>query len=164
MSRENVEVVAANLREFKATQRPAMRFLAPDFVWDLRTFRGWPDDEEYRGPDGFMEFFAKWTEPYDEWDTDVEDLVDASDECVVAVMRQRGRLRSADSWVELRYGLVCTLAEGLIQRMQVFMTPDEALEAVGAAGVGDVAGERRRTCGARPWWAYPPARGDGNRR
>jgi ketosteroid isomerase-like protein len=133
MSRENVEVVAAQLREFKTTHRPAPvgRFTAPNFVWDMRTFEGWPDEDEYRGGNGYMTFFARWTEPYDEWDFDVEDLVDASDDRVVAIVRQRGRLRGADSWVELRFGTVCTLAEGLIQRMQVFTTPEEAFEAVG---------------------------------
>jgi len=62
---------------------------------------------------------------------DAAELVDADDDRVVAVVRQRGRLRGAGSWVELRLGIVCTLAEGLIQRMEVFATPDEALEAAG---------------------------------
>jgi ketosteroid isomerase-like protein len=130
MSRENVNVVAAGYREFKATQRP-MDVLAPDCVWDMRALREWPEEEEYRGPDGFMEFFAKWTEPYDEWDFEVEELADADDDRVVAVMRQRGRLRGADSWVELRLGVVNTVTAGLIRRMQVFATRAEALEAVG---------------------------------
>jgi hypothetical protein len=100
MSRENVEVVAASLQEFKITRRPT-GFQAPDWVWDMRTFRGWPDEPEYRGPEGYMEFLARWTEPYDEWDFDVEDLVDAGDDRVVAVIHQRGRLRGADSWVRV---------------------------------------------------------------
>jgi ketosteroid isomerase-like protein len=130
MSREHVEVVAAGYREFKATHRP-MDVLAPDVVWDMRALPQWLEEEEYRGPDGFMDFFAKWTEPYDEWDFEVEELVDADDDRVVAVMRQRGRLRGADSWVELRLGVVNTVSTGLIRRMQVFATPAEALEAVG---------------------------------
>jgi ketosteroid isomerase-like protein len=129
MSRESVDAVATSFREFKATRRPTN--FAPDVVWDMRTFRGWPDEAEYRGADGFMEFFAKWIEPYDEWDVELEDLVDAEDDRVVAVIHQRGRLRGADSWVELRFGIVNTVAGGLIRRMQVFMTPAEALEAAG---------------------------------
>jgi ketosteroid isomerase-like protein len=62
---------------------------------------------------------------------DAAELVDADDDRVVAVIRQRGRLRGTGSWVELRFGIVCTLAEGMIQRMEAFTTPDEALEAVG---------------------------------
>jgi ketosteroid isomerase-like protein len=97
----------------------------------MTAFHGWPDDTEYRGNDGFMEFFAKWTAPYDEWDIEVEDLLDPGDDRVVAVLRQRGRLRGADSWLELRFGIVYTLAEGRIRRSQVFTTAAEALEAVG---------------------------------
>jgi ketosteroid isomerase-like protein len=130
MSRENVEVVAAGYREFQATQRPT-GFLAPDLVWDMGTFLGWPDEEEYLGPDGFMEFMAKWRDPYDEWDFELEDVVDADDDRVVAIVRQRGRLKGAGSWVELRFGIVNTVAGGLIRRMEAFATPAEALEAVG---------------------------------
>jgi ketosteroid isomerase-like protein len=130
VSRENIEIVEAFYREFRATRRPT-GLLAPDLVLEMRTFRGWPDEPEYRGPDEFMEFMAKWIEPYDEWDYEVEDLVDVDDDHVVAVVRQRGRLRGAGSWVELRFGIVNTVAGGLIRRMQVFMTPAEALEAVG---------------------------------
>jgi hypothetical protein len=86
MSRENVDVVAAGYREFKATQRPT-GFLAPDLVWDMGTFLGWPDEEEYLGPDGFMEFMTKWREPYEEWDYEVEELVDVDDDRVVAIVR-----------------------------------------------------------------------------
>jgi ketosteroid isomerase-like protein len=127
MSHENIDVVAATFRKFKATQRPT-GFTTPDWVWDMSAFRGWPENEQYQGDDAFMEFFAKWTEPYDQWDLEIEELVDADDDRVVIIIRQRGRLRGADSWVELRYGTVCTLADGLIERMQVFMTPKEALE------------------------------------
>jgi ketosteroid isomerase-like protein len=57
--------------------------------------------------------------------------VDADDDRVVAVFRQRGRIKGADSWVDLRFGIVNTVAGGLIRRMQLFATPAEALEAVG---------------------------------
>jgi ketosteroid isomerase-like protein len=129
MSPENVKVAATTYRQFAATKRPTG--LAPDLVWVLRTFRGWPDEEEYLGPDGFMEFLAKWREPYDEWDFELEDVVDTADDRVLAVGRQRGRLKGAGSWVELRFGIVNTVAGGLIRRMEVFATPAEALEAVG---------------------------------
>jgi hypothetical protein len=61
----------------------------------------------------------------------VEDLVDAGEDRVLAVLRQRGRPKGGESWVDLRYGIVYTLAHGLIQRMQVFAEPEEALEAAG---------------------------------
>jgi ketosteroid isomerase-like protein len=128
MSSQNVELVDRALREFITSRRPS-DLIAPDSVWDMSGFRGWPDLAEYRGNDGFLEFFAKWTEPYDAWDMDVEQLVDAGGNRVVAVQHQRGRLKGAESWVDLRFAVVYTLADGLVRRMQVFATPEEAFEA-----------------------------------
>jgi ketosteroid isomerase-like protein len=131
ISRENVEVVAEILAEFATTHKAVGRLLAPDFVWDMGTFRGWPDASEYAGPDGLDDFFAKWTEPYEDWDMDVRKILDAGGDRVVALVTQRGRLRGADSWVELRFGLVYTLRTGLVSRVQNFASDAEALEAVG---------------------------------
>ncbi len=130
MSRENVEVVVEALRAFKATQRPT-GLTTPDYVWDMSAFSGWPGRAQYHGPDEFMEFFAEWTEAYDGWDLDLEDARDAGGDRVVCAVRQRGRLRGADSWVELRFGVVYTVREGRLARTQVFDTPEEALQAVG---------------------------------
>ena len=49
----------------------------------------------------------------------------------VAVAHQRGRLRDTHEWVDARYGLVYTLDGGLIRRVQMYRTPEEALEAAG---------------------------------
>ena len=130
MSQEDVELVARSLREFSATHRPS-GLVAPDAVWDVSAFSGWPDVKEYRGDDGFMEFFAKWTEAYDAWDMAVEDLVDAGDDRVVAVIEQRGRLKDSDSWLELRFAVVYTIRDGQIQRRQLFVPPEEAFKAAG---------------------------------
>jgi ketosteroid isomerase-like protein len=130
MSRKNAEIVASSLREFGATERPPSA-IAADFVWDMSAFQGWPEEAQYHGPDGFMGFFTRWTEPYEEWHHVVEDVVAAGDDRVVAVVRQRGRLRGADSWVELRFGTVYTVESGRIRRAQVFTTPMQAFQAVG---------------------------------
>jgi ketosteroid isomerase-like protein len=131
MAQENAKVVREILAEFAETHKAVGRLMTPDFVWDMGTFRGWLDVPEYPGPDGFDEFFAKWTDPYEDWDMDVHELLDGGDGRVVAIVTQRGRLRGADSWVELRYGMVCSFAGGLVSRIEVFATPAEAVEAVG---------------------------------
>ena len=130
MSQENVELVTAAFREFQATFR-AVASTAPDFVWDLSTLEGWPDATEYFGPDGFDEFIAKWTEAYDEFEQRFEDLIDAGDEDVVAIIRQRGRPRGSRSWVDLRFGVIWTVVGGELKRGRVFRTAEEALAAVG---------------------------------
>lgn len=132
MSRENVELAIRSLEAFQATRRPS-KFTAPDYVWDMSGFPGWLDQAEYHGAQEFMEFFTKWTEPYEEWDMEIEDFLDAGDARVVGILRQRGRPPGSKAWVELRFGLVYTIADGLIQRAQVFAPPEDALRAVGLA-------------------------------
>ena len=130
MSRENVELVAARLRAFDERLR-ATDVTVPDFVWDLTMFDGWPDTRLYTGPDGFNEFFAKWTEPYDEFEQRTGDVIDAGGDNVVAAIYQRGRLRGSDSWVENRFGIVFTITDRAIRRALVFRTAEEALQHVG---------------------------------
>ena len=131
MSQENVEVVREIVAEFAVTHTAVARLTTPDSVWDMGTFRGWPDVPEYTGPDGFNEFFAKWTGPYDDWDMNVEDILDVGDDRVVVLLTQRGRLRGTGSWVDLHYGMVFTLTGGLVSRTEAYASCDEALEAAG---------------------------------
>jgi ketosteroid isomerase-like protein len=133
MSQQDMELVARALREFGATHRPS-QFAAPDVVWDMSGLDKWPDATEYRGPAGFEQFFAKWTEAYDEWDMTLDDLVDAGDHRVMAMVTQHARLRGSESWVDLNMAVLYTVGDGLIRRMQVFSSREAALEAAGVAG------------------------------
>jgi ketosteroid isomerase-like protein len=130
MSAENVELVTAGLREFQTTLR-ATAAVTEDFVWDVSTLEVWPDAQQYVGPEGFNEFIAKWTEAYDEFEQHVEEVIDAGDHDVVAILHQRARPKGSQSWVELRFGVVWTVAGGKLTRGRVFRTPEEALAAVG---------------------------------
>jgi hypothetical protein len=68
----------------------------------------------------------------DEWEQEIDDVLDAAGSRVVVVLHQRGRLRGTQDWVELlHYGQVHTVEEGLIRRVQLYATPEEALEAAG---------------------------------
>jgi hypothetical protein len=49
----------------------------------------------------------------------------------VALVHQRGRLHGTEDWLEWHYGLVYTVAEGRIRRIQLYDTPEQALEAAG---------------------------------
>ena len=139
MSQENVEIVRGIVQGFidldlplveKAQWLPEELF-APDYVWDMSNFEGWPGQRKFTGLDGFYEFFAQWTEPYSEYDQEIQRLEDAGGDRVVAIIRQRARLRESDSWVDLHFALLYTFSEGLIQRTQVYAPPEEALEAAG---------------------------------
>ena len=126
MSEQNVEIVQRALAEL------GRETFARDFVWDVRTFRDYPwSVREYQGWSGFVEFCEEWVSPYDEWDQSIEGVRAAPDGRIVVMSRQQGRLRDTHAWVDERYGFVYTLEGGLIRRVQMYRTPEEALEAAG---------------------------------
>jgi hypothetical protein len=132
MAQENVEIVERVLAEFIATDQLSDE-VAADLIWDVSTFRGWPEQPIFRGFGGFEEFLSAWRAPYEDWSLEVEQILEAGDDRVVAILMQRGRLRGTDTDVSLRYGLVYTLANDQVQGAQVYMTPEETLAAVGLA-------------------------------
>jgi len=131
VSQENVEIVRRMLSEFGETHQVSAEAFAPDFIWDLSTFQGWPGRQQFTGIGEFNEFFASWTEPYSEWTQEIVGIHDAGQNQVVGTICQRGRLRDSGSWVDLHYGLLWTLKDGVIQRAQLYTPPEEALKAVG---------------------------------
>ncbi len=128
MSQENVEIVKRLLEDFIAIGPDAT---PADFIWDMSTFRGWPDQPVFHGVEGFAEFMSAWRAPYDDWSVAVEQVLDAGGDRVVAALAQRGRLRGSGADVGLRYGVVYTVENRQVRRAQAYMTVDEALEAVG---------------------------------
>ncbi len=131
MARENVEIVRRLLADDLPGLYRMMSVTASDFVWDTTTFDGMPDPGVAHGLDAFIAWLQHWVEPYDEWRIDVEEIVDAGANRVVAVVRQVGRLHDSESWVDMHYGLVYSLENGKIRRAAAYATPEEARAAVG---------------------------------
>jgi ketosteroid isomerase-like protein len=130
MSQENVEVVRKGIAAFTESERVS-EFFAPDVVWDMGTFSGWPGRSEFRGLDEFNEFLDAWIEPYDEWSYEVERILDAGGNRVAVTVHQRGKPRGSDSWIDAAFAIVYTIGDGLIQRAEVYASAGEALEAAG---------------------------------
>ena len=130
MSQENVEIVRRGYEHFKARGEFLTETLHPDFVWDMSQFRGWPERQVYPGIEGAMQFIADWIDSWDEWTLELDDLCDAGDR-VVAIFRQRGRSKATGLPVEMHFAQVWTLRDGTQIRMEMYASPDEALEAVG---------------------------------
>jgi ketosteroid isomerase-like protein len=130
MSAENVDIIRRGYEEFIATGEPTEDIMAPEFVWDMSTFRGWPERKIYEGVEGMREFVADWTGAWEDWRLDVEDLLDAGDD-VVAIVRQSGCSKTTGLPVDMRFAQVWTLADGKQTRMRMYADPDEALRATG---------------------------------
>ena len=130
MSAENVEIIRRGYEEFLATGELAERITAPEFVWDMSTFHGWPERQTYEGVEGTREFLADWVGAWEDWRLEVRDLVDAGDD-VVAIVHQSGRSKATGLEVEMDFAMVWTMQDGKQTRMRMYADPDEALRAVG---------------------------------
>ena len=131
MSQQNLEI----LRRYYDHREKAGDFpeevTAPDFVWDMSTFRGWPEQPIYEGLEGARRFIREWTDAFESWQIEVETIRDAGDDRVVGIMRQRGRSKSTGLPVDMRYAQVWTIRDGKLRRMEMYADTDEALKAVG---------------------------------
>lgn len=70
MSAENVEAIRRAYEEFAATGELSGNVSA-DFVWDMSTFRNWPERQTYEGADGAREFLTDWTGAWEDWKLEV---------------------------------------------------------------------------------------------
>ena len=110
----------------------------PDVI--VRTAEGWPEPGPFVGREAVM---RQWEQLRETWDADalepISDFIDAGDRVVVRFI-WRGAGHGPESNMELTG--VYTVRKGRIFSMEFFWDHAEALEAAGAVGVGDVAGER----------------------
>jgi ketosteroid isomerase-like protein len=136
MSEENVEIVRRGLEELQSgVERgdPGAAFdlgiVADDFEWILAgPFEG---RSVWRGHEGWVEFMRAWTEQFDDYSLQVERLIAADDDRVVALIRQSGTGKESGVPVEWDSGSVSELKGGRIVRTTNYNSHAEALEAAG---------------------------------
>jgi ketosteroid isomerase-like protein len=63
MPSEALELVQRGYAHFRATGDFLDEIMAPDYVWDMSTFEGWPEQQLYHGVEGARQFMATWTAP-----------------------------------------------------------------------------------------------------
>jgi uncharacterized protein len=129
MSQENVEIIRRGYGHFMATGEVRAR---ADLVWDVSRL-GWPDQQIYPGAEGANQFNAEWADAWDGWELEVEDYLDAG-ESVVVIVNQRGRSKATGIPVDMRFAQVWTFRDGQAIRMEMYASPDDALDAVGLSG------------------------------
>jgi hypothetical protein len=135
MSQENVEVVRQFLATFVEVDEG---LLGPERLLELIaqdaivTFSGFGFlDEQILRVGEFLELRAAWMEPYDDFIYEPRRFLDAGANRVVVMFHQAGKPHGSDSWVGLHYGVVYTVAEGLVRRADFHARPEKALEAAG---------------------------------
>ena len=130
MSQENVELVRRLndvFNEHSFVENADL--LDQDMVWDMSRV-GLPDATSFTGHLGVLGFLNTLAESFASEHIDAEDIVDSGDQVLVMV-RLFGRGRTSGIDVDQRFAMVWTLRDGRAIRMDMYLTRDEGLKAVG---------------------------------
>ena len=85
--------------------------------WELAGAVTAPDlAQTWHGPDAVREFFRRWTGAFDEWDYEVEELIERSDTVAVRI-HQWGRGKGSGVPVDSRFWQVWTMRDGKAVRV-----------------------------------------------
>ena len=131
MSRENVEVARHAYDAFlRSDWNTLSELIDPDFEF-RGTVGGLEEGRIARGAQQFREVFER--EDLDAWDErrfEPENFIDAGD-CVVVLQREYRRGRASGVELETETAVVFEVRGGRVVRIQGYMDPVSALEAVG---------------------------------
>jgi ketosteroid isomerase-like protein len=128
MSQETVEIVREG---YAAWERGEIDLIVEGADPDVEIVQPpeVPDSKTYRGKAGVVEAFADWPKQWDEFRTELVEVIDVSDTKVISVSRHYLRARDID--IEQEVANVHTFRDGLLIRWEIFFTRAEALEAAG---------------------------------
>ena len=133
MSHHSLEVVQRGYEYFLAHGDFTEEFVAPDFVWDMSKFDGWPEEQVYHGIGGARRFIREWTGAWDDWTIEIDAFHEVGEQ-VVVVTRQSGRSKATGMAVDMHFAQVWTVRDGREVRMEMYSDPSRALEALGLEG------------------------------
>jgi ketosteroid isomerase-like protein len=129
MSQENVEIV----RSFFRAPEPGPFFdlLDEEIEVDYST-HPLPDFPVFvHGKDEAVDWWRHYWGTWAEYTVEPLEIIDAGDERVVVVQRERGRGRGSGVPFEIQAAVVYTLRAGKVVRAQFYSARVQALEAVG---------------------------------
>ena len=129
MSQRDVEIVEEFTRRFAAGDHVVDDYFDPEIVWDT-TASGLPSAGVYHGHDGVRRFFRDWLAPWDDYEIEVRDCIDAGD-AVVLVFRQGGTGRGSGIRTERDFFGIYELESSTVVRFRLFASREQAFEAAG---------------------------------
>ena len=105
----------------------SLRAFDPEVEWDGSNL---PDGTVSRGLDAVMEHVSRWAEMWERWEVELEDVIDAGGDRVIAFIRERGRSKAGLEMNE-RHSELYRVRDGRIVYRKGFSDADEALEVAG---------------------------------
>ena len=140
MSQENVEFLEDLFAGANDMDKQALLDALPDLIPEMcDPDIEWVEDPRradrrtYRGHEGVRESFERWLENFEEWDFEVERMVDCGDR-VLVVTREEGRGSLSGASISQRNYMVFTFRDGKVARYEEFYEERDALEAAGLRG------------------------------
>ena len=112
---------------------------------DLDTFSEfWTDDIDYRaiegalddhgpieGKDALRAHMQDWLDMFDDFRSELVELIDAGEDNVIAVTRISGRAKLSGVETDLTFAALYTIRDGKVARGREYWTKEQALEAAG---------------------------------
>jgi ketosteroid isomerase-like protein len=132
MSQRNVEIVRRAFTAAFMSEPPDVETLREVLDEDVVVTSNWGvEGAEHRGLDAALAAREEMDGVWDSWTQEIERVIDARDERVVALLRLRATGRGSAVPVEFAWAMVATLRNGRIIESRTFLSQAEALEAVG---------------------------------
>lgn len=124
MSETNVAVVRGMWEAFiRNDPETALACFDPTIEWDGSNL---PDGVIARGLDAVLDHAARWADMWEGWEVDLEDVIDAGGDKVIAFIRERGRSKAGLEMDEQHSELYIVRAGRIVYR-KGFSDPQEAL-------------------------------------
>jgi ketosteroid isomerase-like protein len=123
-------VSALNDDSDQTVPRLFMELAHPDFEVSMVGPEYAPATLNFTGLDGFVEAWTDWTNAYESFRIEVDEMIDAGDK-VVSLVRQIGVLKGGEGEIETTGAAVWTIREGRLSRVEFHLDRDSALRAAG---------------------------------
>ena len=94
---------------------------------EIHPFAEWPGPDRYEGHDGLVQLVGEWTENFDDYGWLPERYVEARGDTVVVLARHGGNAKDQGVPVDQPVAGVFRFDNGVIVRMDYFLTWEEAL-------------------------------------
>ena len=105
--------------------------LDPEVVW-FGTRGGLDENQVLHGPAAVIRYMREIQEPWLRFHMEVERIIDAGDNAVVAFMRELGESRHGGPQIEDHTAMIFKVRQQRIAEMTGYLDRDEALRAAGA--------------------------------
>lgn len=126
------EIVHEHIEAFRAKDTARSNsFFDPHVVWDGSRTGGVDAGNAAYGIDALVDIVRRYRGSFEDYDFEVERLVDLGSGAVLAVVTETGFGRTSGVPVNRTFAVIYTVLERKIVRMTLFPTEQAALEAVG---------------------------------